>query len=75
MVLLAQLILYLAAVGGVIAGSLGAIFFAGGAANPARPAPMRRRRALLAGLCVCGIVASAGLGFVGVPAIMYLATQ
>lgn len=63
------------AVGGIVAGSLGAIFFLGGAMNRARPADMRRRRAALAALCVCGIVASAALGFVGVPAILYLAQQ
>lgn len=73
MILLAQTLLYLGAVAGVVAGSLGAIFFLGGALNRARPAAMRRRRAALAALCVCGMVASAALGFVGVPAILYLA--
>lgn len=75
MVFLAQLILYLLALAGVVAGTLGAIFYAGGAMNPARPLELRRRRWLLAALCVCGIVASAALGFVGVPAILYLASQ
>lgn len=75
MVFLAQLILYLLALAGVVAGTLGAFFFAGGAMNPARPAELRHRRWLLAALCVCGIVASAALGFVGVPAILYLASQ
>jgi hypothetical protein len=70
-----QLALYLLALAGVVAGSLGAIFFLGGALNRARPAEMRRRRAALAALCVCGIVASAALGFVGVPMILYLASQ
>lgn len=75
MLLLAQLVLYLAALAGIVAGSLGMILFAGGAMNPARPIEVRRRRWLLAVLCLCGIVASAALGFVGVPAILYLATR
>lgn len=73
MLFIAQTILYMAAVAGVVAGSLGVIFFAGGAMNRARPPEIRRRRALLAALCVCGIVASAALGFVAIPAILYLA--
>lgn len=63
------------AVAGIVAGTLGLIFFAGGAMNKARAAEMRRRRALLAALCACGIVASAALGFVGIPAILYLASR
>ncbi len=73
MIILAQLALYLLAVAGVIAGSLGAIFFLGGALNRARDGAYRRSRALLALLCVGGIVASAMLGFVGAPAILYWA--
>lgn len=73
MFLLAQVVVYLAAVAGVVAGTLGMIFFAGGALNPARPRAMRVRRGVLAALCLCGIVASAALGFVGVAAIMYYA--
>jgi hypothetical protein len=72
---IAQTLLYTLAVAGVVAGSLGAIFFLGGAMNRARPPAMRRRRAALAALCVCGIVASAALGFVAIPALMYLAQQ
>lgn len=75
MLFIAQTILYMAAVAGIVAGSLGVIFFAGGAMNRARPPEMRRRRWLLAALCLCGIVASAALGFVGIPAILYLAQQ
>lgn len=70
-----QLLLYIAAVAGIVAGSLGMIFFAGGAMNQARPPEMRRRRWAIAALCACGIVASATLGFVGVPTILYLAQQ
>ena len=73
--LLLQLILYMLAVAGIVAGSLGFIFFAGGAMNKARPPEMRRRRWGLALVCVCGIVASAAAGFVGVPMILYLAQQ
>lgn len=75
MVLIAQLALYLIAIAGIVAGSFGAIFFAGGALNPARPIAVRHRRWLLAALCVCGIVASAALGFVAIPALVYLAQQ
>ena len=75
MIFLAQTALFMASVGGIIVGTLSLIFFAGGAMNKARPADMRRRRAILAVLCGCGIVASAALGFVGVPAILYLAQQ
>jgi hypothetical protein len=75
LVLIAQLVLYMAAVGGVVACSLGMILFAGGAMNRARSPEVRQRRWLLAVLCLCGIVASAALGFVGVPAILYLAQQ
>lgn len=75
MALLLQTMLYMAAVGGIVAGTLGMILFAGGAMNQARPAAMRLRRWGLAALCLCGIVASAALGFVGVPAILYLAQQ
>ena len=75
MTVIAQTLLYMLAVGGIVAGSLGLIFFAGGAMNKARPPEMRRRRWLLAALCGCGIVASAALGFVAIPAILYLAGQ
>jgi hypothetical protein len=74
MTVIAQTLLYMLAVGGIVAGSLGLIFFAGGAMNRARPPEMRRRRWLLAALCGCGIVASAALGFVAIPAILYLAS-
>lgn len=75
MLVLAQLLVFLVAFAGVAAGSLGAIFFAGGAMNPAAARELRRRRAILAALCVCGIVASAALGFVAIPALMYLASR
>ena len=75
MILLAQTLLYLLAVGGVVAGTLGAINFVGGAMNPARPAELRRRRWLYAALCACGIVASAALGFLGIPALLYAAAR
>lgn len=75
MILLAQLLLYLVALAGVLLGALGALFFAGGALNSARPPAFRWTRAALALLCVCAIVASAALGFVGIGAIMYFARQ
>jgi hypothetical protein len=75
LILLVQTALYLLALAGVIAGSFGAIYFAGGALNRARPRPFRLRQAALAALCLCGIVASAALGFVAIPAILYFAGQ
>jgi len=75
LVFLAQTLLFMLAVAGIVGGTLGLIFFAGGAMNKARPPEMRRRRALFAALCAGGIVASAALGFVAIPAILYLAHQ
>lgn len=75
MVFVAQALLYMLAVGGVVAGALGAINFAGGAMNRARAPELRRRRWALAALCVCGIVASAALGFLGIPTLLYLASR
>jgi hypothetical protein len=74
MLFIAQTLLYLLALGGVVAGSLGAIYFAGGAMNRARSPELRRRRWVLAALSACGIVASAALGFVAIPALLYLAS-
>lgn len=73
MILFAQTTLFLLALAGVAAGSFGALFFAGGALNRARPRPQRLRQAGMAVLCLCGIVASAALGFVAIPAILYFA--
>lgn len=73
MIVLALMGLYLAAIAGIVAGSFGAIHFAGGALSRARPQAQRTLHALCACLCLCGIVASGALGFVGMPAIMYLA--
>jgi hypothetical protein len=75
MIVVAQTLLYLLALAGVVAGALGAFFFAGGAMNRARPAALRLRRWLLAALCVCGIVAAAALGFLGMPALLYLGSR
>jgi hypothetical protein len=73
LILLAQTLLFLLALTGVVAGAFGMLLYAGGALNPARPQAVRLRRAALAALCLCGIVASAALGFVGLPAILYFA--
>lgn len=73
MLFLLQVALYIAALAGIVAGAFAALFFAGGAMNRARPREFRIRRAIYAGLCLCGVFASAALGFVGVAAIMYLA--
>jgi hypothetical protein len=74
-ILLAQLVVYLAALAGIVFGALGALFFAGGAFNQARSSEFRIRRGVYAALCVCAIVASAALGFVGIATIMYFAQQ
>jgi hypothetical protein len=71
MIVVAQTLLYMLAVAGIVASSLGAINFVGGAMNSARPGGLRRKRWLYAALCVCGIVASATLGFLGIPALLY----
>lgn len=73
MILFAQLAVYLLALAGIVFGALGMLFFAGGALNRARPREFRIRRGIYAALCVCAIVASAALGFVGIATIMYLA--
>lgn len=73
MILFAQLAVYLLALAGIVLGAMGMLFFAGGALNRARPRDFRIRRGVYAALCVCAIVASAALGFVGIATIMYLA--
>ncbi len=73
MSLLAQLVIYLLALSGVVLGALGVLFFTGGALNRARSRAYRIRRAVLAAASLCGIFASAALGFVGIAWVMYLA--
>lgn len=73
MTLLLQFIVFVAALAGIVLGALGAIFFAGGAFNQARPRDFRVRRLLFAALCLCAVVASAAAGFVGIAAIVYYA--
>jgi hypothetical protein len=69
--LLLQFLVFVAALAGIVLGALGAIFFAGGAFNRARPRAFRMRRLLLTALCLCAVVASAAAGFVGIAAIVY----
>ena len=73
MILLAQTLIFLLALAGIGAGAMGVFFFVGGALNRARPRDFRIRRAFIAALFLCGIVASATLGFVGIASIMYFA--
>ncbi|MBL8537776.1 MAG: hypothetical protein JNM59_10280 [Hyphomonadaceae bacterium] len=73
--LLLQTLVYFAALAGIVAGAFGLIYFVGGALNRARPRALRLRRAVFAALCLCGIVASATLGFVGIAAILYYASS
>ncbi len=75
MILLAQTLIFLAALAGIVGGAMGGLYFAGGALNRARPSKFRLRRAIYAALCLCGIVASAALGFAGIAAMMYFAAQ
>jgi len=74
-ILLAQTLIFLAALAGIVAGAMGGLYFAGGALNRARPSKFRLWRAIYAALCLCGIVAAAGLGFVGIATIMYFASR
>jgi hypothetical protein len=73
LLLLLQVLIYIAALAGIVAGAVGALFFAGGAMNRARPREFRVRRALYVVACLCGVFASAALGFVGIATIMYFA--
>jgi hypothetical protein len=75
MLFIAQALIYFAALAGVVAGSFGFIMYLGGAMNKARPLELRRRRALLAAACFGGIVASAAIGFLAIPALLYFAHQ
>lgn len=75
MIFFAQTALYILAVAGIVVGTLGFINFAGGAMNKARPAELRRKRWILAALSLCGIVASAAVGFLAIPALLYLTAQ
>jgi hypothetical protein len=71
--LLFQFLLFLAALAGIVLGAVGAIFFAGGAFNRARPRAFRLRRLVFVALCLCAVVASAAGGFLGIAAIVYYA--
>jgi hypothetical protein len=71
--LLLQFVIFVVALAGIVLGAIGAIFFAGGAFNRARPRAFRVRRLLLTALCLCAVVASAAAGFVGIAAIVYYA--
>lgn len=75
MVLIAQTVLYIVSVAGIVAGSFGLLYFAGGAMNRARTREVRVRHGVYAALCLCGIVASAAAGFAGLGAIMYFAQR
>lgn len=75
MLFLGQVVIFLAALAGIAACSLGMIYFAGRAMNKARPLALRRRDGLIAGASLVGIVASAAAGFVGVALLLYVAAQ
>ncbi|GAM98640.1 hypothetical protein U91I_02275 [alpha proteobacterium U9-1i] len=75
MIVLGQLLIFGLAFAGVTASSIGLIYFAGRAVNRAQARDNRWRYGAIAALCLCGIVASAALGFVGIGAIMYLAQR
>jgi hypothetical protein len=75
MIVLAQIVIFIAALGGIIACTLACVFFAGGAMNRARTREYRTRQGVLAALSLCGLVASATAGFVAIPAIMYFAQR
>lgn len=75
MTALAQTVLFVLAAAAIAACSFGLIFFAGAAMNRARAGDLRRRYLGLALMCLSGIVAAAGLGFVAIPAMLYLAPR
>jgi len=75
MVLLAQALVYFAALAGIVASTVGLLYFTGRALNRARPRPARLRSGALAALSLLGVFASAGGGFFGIGALMYLATR
>jgi hypothetical protein len=75
MIFLLQLLVFLAALAGIGLCSVGTLYFAGPTFSKARTPSQRRLSAALMVLCLCGIVASATAGFVGVGAVMYYAQQ
>jgi hypothetical protein len=72
---LGQIVIFLATLAGVVACSLGMIFFFGKALNGAQTRNNRLRAGGLAFASLAGIVLSAWAGFFGVGAVMYLAQQ
>lgn len=75
MILVAQALVFLAALAGIAAGSLAMIYFAGRAMNRSRSRALRSRDGLLAAASLVGIAASAGAGFVGVALLLYVSAQ
>ncbi len=75
MLFLGQIVVFLAALGGIMTCSLGMIFFFGKALNRAQARAHRIRAGVLAGASLAGILLSAWAGFFGVGALMYLAQQ
>lgn len=75
MLILVQTLIFLAALVGIGAFSMGLLYFAGPAFSKARTRRQRRTAGVFMILCLCGIVASAAAGFYGVGAVMYYAQQ
>jgi hypothetical protein len=75
MIFIAQSLILAATLCAVLAGSYGALLFAGRAMNRARPGAVRAKAGLMAGLCIGAIVAAGAAGFWGAGALLYLASR
>ena len=75
MLLLGQIIIYLAALSGILAGSLGLIYFGAGAFARARRPEQRRRSAALASAALLVLLTAAVGGFFGVGALLYVGAR
>jgi uncharacterized membrane protein YfcA len=75
MVVLGQALVYFAALAGIMASTVGLLYFTGRALNRARPSQARLRSGALAALSLMGVFACAAGGFFGIGALMYLATR
>jgi hypothetical protein len=73
--ILVQAAIFLIAVGGIGLFTLLTLRFAGPAMNRNRAPASRALHGLAAAACVCGIVASAALGFGGLAAVLYIAQR
>lgn len=64
-------LVFLVAAAAIVLCAIGALRFIGAALNKNRPPAQRQLRAVLAALCLFGMVASAGAGFLGIASLMF----